>query len=155
VADPLEVRDRLDDGDDQAKVSGGRRAGREDAAALLVDADLHLVDLRVGLGHLEPELAIRLGQSAYSAVELVLDETAHRQHRVPDALEIFVEAPRDVVTQILDFHRPTPPRDRGSAPDYTTARADGSRTASPPRRARREAGKRHVNVLPSPTRLSI
>src|SRR5690606_9887980 len=108
VADALEIRDRLDHRDDQAQIPGSRRAGREDAAALLVDADLHLVDLRIVLGDLKPELAIGLGQRSHRAIELMLDETAHRQHRVADALEVLVEAPRDVVTQVFDFHRRLP-----------------------------------------------
>ena len=40
VADALQVGDGLDDGDDQAQVTGRRRARGEDAAALLVDRPL-------------------------------------------------------------------------------------------------------------------
>ncbi len=104
VADALEIRDRLDDGDDEPEVAGRRRARREDAAALLVDADLHAVDLDVVLGDLQAELAVAFGQRFDGAIELLLDEPAHREHRVAHALEIFVEAPRDVMTEIFDFH---------------------------------------------------
>src|SRR5262249_54205091 len=82
----------------------GRRPGREDAAALLVDGDLHAVDLLVVLGHLEAERAVAVRQRLDRAVQLLLDEPAHRQHRIAHALEVFVEAPRDVVTKIFDFH---------------------------------------------------
>ena len=80
------------------------RARREDAAALLVDADLHAVDLDVVLGDLQAELAVGFGQRLDGAIELLLDEPAHRQHRVAHVLEVFVEAPRDVMTEIFDFH---------------------------------------------------
>jgi hypothetical protein len=56
------------------------------------------IDLDVVLGHLEPELAVALGQRLHGALELLLDETAHREHRVAHALEVLVEAPRDVMT---------------------------------------------------------
>ncbi len=78
VADALEIRDRLDDGDDEPEVAGRRRARREDAAALLVDADLHAVDLDVVLGDLQAELAVAFGQRFDGAIELLLDEPAHR-----------------------------------------------------------------------------
>src|SRR5690606_2465315 len=105
VADTLEIGDGLDHGDDQAQVARRRRARREDPAALLVDADLHAVDLVVVLGDLETELAIAFGERAHPASELLLDESAHRQHGVADALEILVEATRNVVPEIFAFHR--------------------------------------------------
>jgi hypothetical protein len=106
VADALQVRDGFERRDHEPQVARGRRARREDAAALLVDAHLHAVDLDVVLGHLEAELAVRLGQRLDRAIQLLLDEPAHREHRVAHMLEVFVEALRDVVAEILDFHGP-------------------------------------------------
>ena len=77
--------------------------------------------------------------------ELFLDEPAHRQHGVAHALEVLVEAPRDVMTEIFDFHG----RESSAAAGYSTA------CTAPLRNATRSFGKWQLKVLPSPSRLRI
>ena len=104
VADALEVGDRLDDGDDDAQVGSGRLARRDDAPALLVDLDFHAVDLVVVPRHLLAELAVAVDQRDDRLLQLLLDEAAHLQHPRADPLQVFVEAPRDVLAEIRRLH---------------------------------------------------
>ena len=83
VADSLEVRDRLDDSHHHAQVGGGRLAHGDDPPTLLVDADLHLVDLVVRARHFLAQPAIALDQRSDSLLQLLLDEAAHLQHAGP------------------------------------------------------------------------
>ena len=104
VADALQVGDGLDDGDDQAQVAGRRRARREDAAAFLVDRHFHAVDLEVVAADRHAEIAVAFDERGHGVGELLLDHAAHGQHLVAHALEVFVEAARDVVRKIGGFH---------------------------------------------------
>ena len=47
IADALQIGDGLEDGDDQSQVRGGRAARGEDAAAILVDGALELIDVQL------------------------------------------------------------------------------------------------------------
>ena len=105
IADALEIGDGLDDGDDDPQVAGRRRAQRQDAAAFLVDRHLHAVDLVVVGGHRFAQAAVALDQGGDGLVQLLLDESAHLQHLVAHLLQIFVEAPGDVVGEIGSFHK--------------------------------------------------
>ena len=137
VADALEVRDGLDDCDNHPQVTGRRRAGREDAAALLVDGDFHVVDLVVVHRHRLAERAVALDERGDRLVELLLHEAAHSQHFAANPLEVFVEAARDVVAEIRGFHQLASPAAR------LTARAiarDHSRTVTTDSAARRRPG---------------
>ncbi len=104
IADALEVRDGFDDGDDDAQVSGRRRPERQYPAALLVDGHLHAVDLVVVGGHGLAQLAVPLHESGNGLLQLLLHEAAHLQHLVAHLLQVFVEAPGDVVGEIGSFH---------------------------------------------------
>src|SRR5579871_4163801 len=104
VADALEVGDRLDDRDDQSQVGGGRGAGREDAAALLVNLHFHIVDLVVAARDLLAESAVAVDQRADRLRQLLFDETAHLQHAVAHTFEIVVEATRDVRSEFGHVH---------------------------------------------------
>ena len=53
VANSLQVGNGLDDCNDEAEVTGGRRACRENPAAFLVDTDLELVDLVIVVRNLQ------------------------------------------------------------------------------------------------------
>src|SRR5690606_551584 len=116
----------------------GRRPSREDAAALLVDRHLHPVDLDVVLGNAQAELAVAVGERLDRTVELLLDEPAHREHGVAQVLEILVEAPGDVMTEIFDFHGLSPARPPGEPRNYSGYPIARS---APPRSTTRAAGK--------------
>src|SRR5256886_8557977 len=109
IADALQVGDGLDDRHDHAQVAGRRGAGREDTAAFLVDGDLHVVHLVVIEGDRLPERAVALHQRGDGLVQLLLDEAAHAEHLAAHALEVLVEATRDVVTEIGGFHHVAAP----------------------------------------------
>jgi hypothetical protein len=99
VADALEIGDGLDDRDDHPQVAGGGRAQREDAAALLVDRDLHAVDLVVVGRHRFAEAAVALDQRGDRLVQLLLDEAAHLQHLVAHLFQVLVEPLGNVVVR--------------------------------------------------------
>src|SRR5205823_773649 len=105
VPDALEVGDGLDDRHDEAQIAGRRGARREDAAAFLVDGDLHVVHLVVIERHGLPERAVALDEGGDGLAQLLLDETAHAEDLAAHALEILVEATRDVVTEVGGFHQ--------------------------------------------------
>src|SRR5690606_40952832 len=92
-------------------------------------------------GDLEPELAVAVGERLHRAVELLLDEPAHREHGAADVLEVLVEPPRDVMTEVFDFHRVCSHRRRRAAPLYTTIRPRAPRYRAA-RRARPGSGRR-------------
>src|SRR5262245_51609550 len=79
-------------------------AGAEDAAALLVDRDLHVVDLVVIHRHGFAEGAVSLDQRGNRLLQLLLDEAAHREHLAAHALQVFVETAGDVMTEVSGFH---------------------------------------------------
>src|SRR5215472_3321752 len=108
VADALEVGDGLDDRADHAQVTGGRRPGGEDAAALVIDGDLHVVHLVVVHRDRLAERAVALDEGRNPLLQLLLDETAHAEHLAAHALEVLVETTRDVVTEISGFHPGAP-----------------------------------------------
>ena len=62
------------------------------------------VDLVVVARDLLAEPAVALDQRRDRLLELLLDEAAHLQHAVAHALQVFVEAARDVVRKIRLFH---------------------------------------------------
>src|SRR5215469_7116107 len=80
VADTLEVGDGLDDGDDHPQVAGRRSARGEDAAAFLVDGDLHVVHLMIVHGHCFAKGAVAFDQRSDRLLQLLLDEAAHAEH---------------------------------------------------------------------------
>ena len=104
VADALEIGDDLDDGDDEAKVGGGRLAPGEHLGAVLVDLDLERVDLVIVLRDDGPEIGIGLEQRRQPAADLLLDEPAHLQHLVADLLELEVELVGDVLIEVKLVH---------------------------------------------------
>src|SRR5882757_656064 len=104
IADSLEVGDGFDDGDDDAQVAGRRRPQRQNSAALLVNGHFHAVDLVVVGSHRLAQLAVSLDQGGNGFVQLLFDETAHLQHLITYLLQVFVEAPGDVVGEIGRFH---------------------------------------------------
>src|SRR5882762_6670227 len=105
IPDALQIGDGLDDRHDHAQIAGGRRARREDAAAFLVDGDLHVVHLVVIERDRLPERAVALHQRGDGLLQLLLDEAAHAEHLAAHALEVLVEATRDVVTEVGGFHQ--------------------------------------------------
>src|SRR6516165_9731757 len=105
IADALEVGDGLDDGDDDPQIAGGRCARGEDAAALIIDGDFHVVHLEVIHRDLLAEGAIAFDQRSNRLVQLLLDEAAHAEHFAANPLEVLVEAARNVVTEIGGFHQ--------------------------------------------------
>ena len=92
VANSLEVRDRLDDRDNDAQIACSGRAGREDSAAFLVDGDFHVVHLVVVHGNGFAQRAVAFDQRRHGLVKLLLHEAAHPQHLTANPLEVFVEA---------------------------------------------------------------
>ena len=72
--------------------------------ALLVDRHFHAVDLEVVARHRNAEIAVALDERGHGVGELLLDHAAHGQHLVAHALEVFVEAARDVMRKIGGFH---------------------------------------------------
>ena len=80
------------------------RARREDARALLVDGHFHAVDLEVVARHGHAEIAVAFDERRHGVGELLLDHATHGQHLVAHALQVFVEAARDVVRKIGGFH---------------------------------------------------
>jgi hypothetical protein len=108
VAHPLKIGDRLDDGDDQAQVTGGGITSSEDARALLVNRDFHLVHFEVVTRHGFTEQAIALDHGRDRLGELLLDESTHREHLAANTLQVFVEAARNMMREIRRFHGDTP-----------------------------------------------
>src|SRR6188768_1018137 len=104
IADAFQVGDRLDDCHDEAQVTRGRRACRKDARTFLVDGHFHAVDLEVVASHGNAQVAVTFDERGHGVGKLLLDHAAHGQHLVPYALQVFVEAARDVVGQISGFH---------------------------------------------------
>ena len=72
--------------------------------AMLINADLGLIDLVVVLGDSETEFAVTLGERLNRRIELCLNETAHLKYCASNRLEILVESSRDMLSQVLDFH---------------------------------------------------
>ena len=112
IADALEVGDGLDRRHDHAQVAGRGRARRQDAAALLVDRDLHAVDLVVLAGDRAAQLAVAVDERAERVAELLLDESTHGQHPGAHALQVLVEAAGGMVREIGGFHVWLPGGDR-------------------------------------------
>jgi hypothetical protein len=109
IAHPFEVGDGLDDGDDEPQVAGCRRARGEDARTLLVDRDLHVVDMEVVVRDRFTERAVALDERRDRLGELLLDEAAHGEDLVADAVQVFVEPARDVWRKIGGIHGDEPP----------------------------------------------
>ncbi len=109
VADTLEIRNRLDDGDNQAQITCSRRPRRKNATAFLIDADLDLVDLVVVICDLQPQFAVAADDRRYGSRQLRFDEAAHVQHVVPQILNILIEAPRNVVRKFGCLRHYQPP----------------------------------------------
>src|SRR5450631_560626 len=105
IADPLEVGDGLDDGDDYPQIPGGRRPDRQYAAALLVDRHFHAVDLVIVGRDRFAQATITLNQGGDRLVQLLLDESAHLQHLIADLLQVFVEAARNMMGEVGRFHK--------------------------------------------------
>src|SRR5882762_519234 len=105
IPDALQIGDGLDDRHDHAQVPGGRGARRENLHAFLVDGDLHVVHLVVIERDRLPEGAVTLHQRGDGLLQLLLDEAAHAEHLAAHALEVLVEATRDVVTEVGGFHQ--------------------------------------------------
>ena len=96
VPHALEVGDRLDDRDDEPKITRRGLAEGEDPRALLVDLDLEAVDLVVVPDHPLADLAVELRECGERARDLLLDEPAHREHRGADFFQLLVVLPGDV-----------------------------------------------------------
>jgi hypothetical protein len=104
VTDPLEIGNRLDNGDDQPQVAGRRRPCRQNPAASFVDFDFEQVDLVVVTCDLETQLAVAADYRGNRLGQLRLDQPAHGHNAVPDALQVLVEAPGCVVSQVGCLH---------------------------------------------------
>src|ERR1700692_3759686 len=105
IADPLEVGDGLDDGDDYPQIPGGRRPDRQYAAALLVDRHFHAVDLVIVGRDRFAQLAGAFDQGRDRLVQLLLHEPTHLQHLIANFFQVFVEAARNVVGEVGRFHK--------------------------------------------------
>jgi hypothetical protein len=105
IADAFEVGDGLDDGDDHAQIPGGRRPDRQYPAAFLIDRHFHAVDLVIVGRDRLAQAAIALDQGGDRLVQLLLHESAHLQHLIADFLQVFIEAARDVVSEVGGFHK--------------------------------------------------
>src|ERR1700687_396961 len=104
IADALDIGNGLDGRDDHTQVAGGGSPGREDAAAVLVDRDLHAIDLVVVPGDRAPQRTVGIDQRHEAAAELILDKTTHRKHFAAHPLEILVKSLRGVVGNVSRFH---------------------------------------------------
>jgi hypothetical protein len=104
IANAFQIGDGFDGRNDHAQVPGRGRARGQDAAALLVDRDLHAVDLVIILGHGASEHAVAVDQCGQAAAQLLLDESAHGQHLGAYAFEFLVETLGSVVREIGGFH---------------------------------------------------
>jgi hypothetical protein len=98
ITDAFQVRDRLDNRNDHAQIAGGGRARGENAAALLVNGDLHIVDLVVVHRHCLTQGTVTLDERRHGFLQLLLNEAAHRQNLAAHALQVFVEAARYMVS---------------------------------------------------------
>ena len=126
IPDALEICNGLDDRHDHPQVTGRRSTRGENAARLLVDRDLHSVDLVIVHRHRFAERAVTLDQGGDGLLQLLLYKPAHREHFVAQALQILVEAARDVVRKISSFHRDLqgPQRTAIGAVYYASNRTD-------------------------------
>ena len=104
VADALEIRDGLDDRNQQAQIGGRGIPRREDPAAIVVDRNLHGVDPTIELRDLLAERAIPVHERARAILQLLLDEPTHMQDAGSHTLEIGVEPAVYVMRQVRRFH---------------------------------------------------
>jgi hypothetical protein len=63
IADTFQIRDRLEDGDNQPQVGGRRSPSGQDPAAVLVDGALELIDARLFLGDQYDRVRIRFSDT--------------------------------------------------------------------------------------------
>src|ERR1700733_2843408 len=143
IANALEVGDGLDDGDDYPQIPGSRGARGENAAALLVNGDLHVVHLVIVLGNRLAERAVAFHQRGDRLVQLLLDEAAHTEHLAAYPFEVLVEATRDVVAEVSGFHACSPVR---FAKPARGTRGDHSGTAAGRVHDRRHSFKRSARL---------
>src|ERR1700722_14286772 len=64
IADALQIRDGLEDHDDKSQVRRRRRAGGQNAAAVLIDRALELIDAQLFLRDLDDQARVGLGDAA-------------------------------------------------------------------------------------------
>ena len=83
----------------RSEAAGWRRA--RNAQAFLVDVGFHLVDLVIDLAHLLGQAGVGLDQRGDGVVDLLLDQTAHRQEVAAHFLQLGVELLRDVMGEAV------------------------------------------------------
>src|SRR3569833_1734034 len=105
IADALEVGNGLDNGDYHSQVAGSRRAGSEDAAALLVDGDFHVVDLVVIHRHGLTERAVAFDECGDGLMALLLHKPSHAEHLTANSFEVYKETAREEETKNRGFHQ--------------------------------------------------
>ena len=138
VTDALKVDHRLGDADDQAQVGRRRLTTGENAQAFFVDGGFHLVDLFVDLAHLLGQARVGIDQRGHRIVDLLLDQTAHRQQVATDFLQFGIELGGDVMgeavfvdhVKILDRVL-SPPRPQARSRRKGSARSTLSLTLPP------------------------
>src|SRR5262245_2813352 len=91
VADALEVGDDLHGGGDEAEVAGGRLVEGEQLHALLVDLDVVSVHLPIAVDDVSGQRLVTLHQRPHGAADLILDQRAHGQQRLLEAVQLLVE----------------------------------------------------------------
>jgi hypothetical protein len=104
LADPLEVGDRLDDGNDQSKVACRRTTSRKNSSTLLVNTDFEFVDLVIVPGHPQAEFTVPTHNRRNGIGQLCLHKPAHGQNAVTQAVQVLVEATRYVISKVGGLH---------------------------------------------------
>ena len=92
VADALQIRHRLAEGENHAEILAHRLSQSEEVHDLLVGLDIEKVHDVVASHHVAGTLHIRLAQRHHRLRDLILDQTAHPQHDVVQVRELLVEA---------------------------------------------------------------
>ena len=83
--------------------AAGARVARMREHSSSMDTSMPLT-LKSSRRHGNAEIAVAFDERGHGVGELLLDHAAHGQHLVAYALQVFVEAARDVVRKISGFH---------------------------------------------------
>ena len=91
VTDTLQIDDDLADTDHQTQIAGSWLTARQNAHALLIDIQLHLVDGVVLLADLFGQLRIAFNQRHNRIVYLFLDQPTHFQQLGANFFQLGIE----------------------------------------------------------------
>ena len=83
--------------------AAGARVARMREHSSSIDTSMPLT-LKSSRAHRDAQVAVAFDERGDGIGELLLDHAAHGQHLVAHALQVFVEAARDVVGKIGGFH---------------------------------------------------